>query len=147
MNAEKLEHLWDNLNKKRESFNKIERENLSSTGINEKFETQPINNNFEEEKKNDEVEIENIKKEIEVMDIEINKLLNYFNPYLNIPKVNEQITKVKEKLNEVDTSEIIDSLTDYIRVKDIKTNVLNYLHKAQDYIMSKSNENQTIKKM
>lgn len=40
MNAEKLEHLGDNLNKKRESFNKIERENLSSTGINEKFETQ-----------------------------------------------------------------------------------------------------------
>lgn len=39
MNAEKLEHLWDNLNKKRESFNKIGRENLSSTGINENFET------------------------------------------------------------------------------------------------------------
>ena len=40
MIAGKLEHLWDNLNKKRESFNKKERENLSSTGINENFETQ-----------------------------------------------------------------------------------------------------------
>lgn len=115
-----------------------------NSNMNNIFENKPMEKYYEQEKRNNEIKKENLKKEIEIMDIEIKEILDYFTPYLNIPKVNEQITKVKEKLNEVDTSEIIDSLTDYIRVKEIKTNILDYLHKAQDFIMSKSTENQSL---
>ena len=55
-------------------------------------------------------------------------------PYMQIPKVNHEISKVIEKNNEINSSQIIDSLNDYKTVVEIKQSLLSYLEKADKFI-------------
>jgi hypothetical protein len=55
-------------------------------------------------------------------------------PYMQIPKVNREISKVIEKNNEINSSQIIDSLNDYKTVVEIKQSLLNYLEQADKFI-------------
>ena len=54
--------------------------------------------------------------------------------YMQIPKVNREISKVIEKNNEINSSQIIDSLNDYKTVVEIKQSLLICLEQADKFI-------------
>ena len=61
-------------------------------------------------------------------------LIANMQPYMQIPKVNREISKVIEKNNEINSSQIIDSLNDYKTVAEIKQSLLTYLGQANKFI-------------
>lgn len=79
-------------------------------------------------------QINHLKKQISVYDSQIKALLTSIQPYMQIPKVNQEISKVIKKNNEINSSQIIDSLNDYKIVVEIKQSVVNYLEQANKFI-------------
>lgn len=84
--------------------------------------------------KENEEQIEKLKQQINDMNNNIKQYIEFMKPYMVIPKVNAEISKVIEKNNEIDSSEIIDSLTDYQRVVEIKQSLVSYLENANKVI-------------
>lgn len=79
-------------------------------------------------------QISQLKEQIEKYNSQINTLLANMQPYMQIPKVNREISKVIEKNNEINSSQIIDGLNDYKTVVEIKQSLLSYLDKANKFI-------------
>jgi hypothetical protein len=75
-----------------------------------------------------------LKTQIANYDSQIEILLASMQPYMQIPKVNREISKVIEKNNEINSSQIIDSLNDYKTVAEIKQSLLTYLEQANKFI-------------
>lgn len=79
-------------------------------------------------------QISQLKEQISTYDKQITTLLANMQPYMQIPKVNREISKVIEKNNEINSSQIIDSLNDYKTVVEIKQSLLSYLEQANKFI-------------
>ena len=79
-------------------------------------------------------QISQLKEQIENYNNQINTLIGNMQPYMQIPKVNQEISKVIEKNNEINSSKIIDSLNDFKTVVEIKQSLLSYLEKADKFI-------------
>ena len=79
-------------------------------------------------------QINQLKEQISEYDRRINKLFASMQPYMQIQKVNQEISKVIEKNNEINSSQIIDSLNDYKIVVEIKQSLLTYLKQADKFI-------------
>lgn len=79
-------------------------------------------------------QISQLREQISEYDKQITTLLTSMQPYMQIPKVNREISKVIEKNNEINSSQIIDSLNDYKTVVEIKQSLLTYLGQANKFI-------------
>ncbi len=79
-------------------------------------------------------QIQQLKVQISNYDSQIERLLASMQPYMQIPKVNQELSKVIEKNNEINSSQIIDSLNDYKTVVEIKQSLLSYLQRADKFI-------------
>lgn len=88
-----------------------------------------------------------VKKQIFNYSIQIQELLDKMQPYMQSPKVNQELSKVIAKNNELDASTIINSLADYQKVLEVKENIVSYLEKAnkviEDGIQMKKEQEQT----
>ena len=82
----------------------------------------------------DQEQINQLKAQISTYDNQIATLLSSIQPYMQIPKVNQEISKVVAKNNEINSSQIIDSLQDYKTVVEIKQTLVNYLEQANKFI-------------
>lgn len=150
LTPETIEQLKENYKKTVEKTNaRRERQNLSITqeeiDLSQQNQTQPVSYNTETYDNFDDniewnntsleqAEIEQLKEQIEKYDGQINTLLATMQPYMQIPKVNREISKVIEKNNEINSSQIIDSLNDYKTVVEIKQSLLTYLEQADKFI-------------
>ena len=79
-------------------------------------------------------EITQLKEIISSYSNQINALLADIQPYTQIPKIKQQVSIVIDKNNEIDSSQIIDSLNDYRTVAEMKQSLLSYLEKADKFI-------------
>lgn len=79
-------------------------------------------------------QINQLKEQIANYNNQINTFLANMQPYMRIPKVSREISKVIEKNDEINSSEIIDSLQDYKTVVGIKQTLVSYLEKADKFI-------------
>lgn len=91
-------------------------------------------------KKQDNEEISRLQQQIQEMNNKINIMIQELQPYMVVPKVNEQITKLISKNIEIDSSKIVDSITDYQRVIDIKKTLVTYLENATGFIRTQQNK-------
>lgn len=82
----------------------------------------------------EQLQIESIKAKITNCDAEIKALLANFQPYMQVPKVNQEISKVVLKNEKVNSSTNVDSLEDYQRILEIKESIVSYLKKAAKVI-------------
>ena len=93
-----------------------------------------------------EEQIVRLKEQISAYDKQIDELLDNIQPYMQNPNVNQDISKIIEKNNEINSSQIIDSLNDYKRVIEIKQSLRAYLNQTNNYIKEnteKQNEQKT----
>lgn len=118
-------------------YNEIIGNNVEKTFTDETT----VNTTFEKELSLDD---EEIKKDIKVIDIEIKELLDFFNQNINNIKTTDEVSKIKEELSDINTLEMIDSLNDFIKIKDMKKSILNQLRELQDLALSKSKESQVL---
>lgn len=79
-------------------------------------------------------QISKLKEQISEYDRQITTLLTGMQSYKQIPKINREILKVIEKNNEINSSQIIDSLNDYKTVVEIKQSLLIYLEQVDKFI-------------
>lgn len=84
-----------------------------------------------------------LKEQISVYNSRINILLANIQPYMQIPKISQEISKIIEKNNEINSSEIIDSLNDYKAVVEIKQSLVSYLEKANNFIKDNIDKKQS----
>jgi hypothetical protein len=147
---ETIEQLKENYKKTVEKTNARRiRQNLGITqeeiNLSQQNQTQQVNYNTETYDNFDDniewnntsaeqAEIDQLKEQIEKNNSQINTLLANMQPYMQIPKVNREISKVIEKNNEINSSQIIDSLNDYKTVVEIKQSLLTYLEQADKFI-------------
>ena len=150
LTPETIEQLKENYKKTVEKTNaRRERQNLGITqeeiNLSQQNQTQQVNYNTETYDNFDDniewnntsaeqAEIDQLKEQIEKYNSQINTLLANMQPYMQIPKVNREISKVIEKNNEINSSQIIDSLNDYKTVVKIKQLLLTYLEQADNFI-------------
>lgn len=150
LTPETIEQLKENYKKAVEKTNaRRERQNLGITqeevNIAEQNQTQPVNYNTEtydsfddnidwNNTSSEQAEIEQLKEQIEKYNSQINTLLVSMQPYMQVPKVNREISKIIEKNNEINSLQIIDSLNDYKTVVEIKQSLLTYLEQADKFI-------------
>lgn len=150
LTPETIEQLKENYKKTVEKTNaRRERQNLGITqeeiNLSQQNQTQPVSYNTEtydsfddniewNNTSSEKAEIEQLKEQIEKYNSQINTLLANMQPYMQIPKVNREISKVIEKNNEINSSQIIDSLNDYKTVVEIKQSLLTYLEQANKFI-------------
>lgn len=150
LTPETIEQLKENYKKTVEKTNaRRERQNLGITqeeiDLSQQHQTQPVSYNTEtydsfddniewNNTSSEKAEIEQLKEQIEKYNSQINTLLANMQPYMQIPKVNREISKVIEKNNEINSSQIIDSLNDYKTVVEIKQSLLTYLEQANKFI-------------
>ena len=150
LTPETIEQLKENYKKTVEKTNaRRERQNLGITqeeiDLSQQNQTQPVSYNTEtydnfddniewNNTSSEQAEIEQLKEQIEKYNSQINTLLANMQPYMQIPKVNREISKVIEKNNEINSSQIIDSLNDYKTVVEIKQSLLTYLEQANKFI-------------
>ena len=87
-----------------------------------------------EQPKQEQEQINQLKEQISNYNSQIDMLIANMQPYMQIPKVNREISKVIEKNNEINSSQIIDSLNDYKTVAEIKQSLLTYLGQANKFI-------------
>ncbi|MBO5530317.1 MAG: hypothetical protein J5970_02870, partial [Bacilli bacterium] len=87
-------------------------------------------------------QINQLKAQIQQYDNQIAMLLANMQPYMQIPKVNQEISKVIAKNDEINSSQIIDSLNDYKSVVEIKQTLVAYLEQANKFIMDNVNKKQ-----
>lgn len=150
LTQETIEQLKENYKKTVEkTIARKERQTMGITqeeiNLAQQSQTQPVSYNTEtydnfddniewNNTSSEQAEIEQLKGQIENYNSQINTLLTSMQPYMQIPKVNQEISKVIEKNNEINSSQIIDSLNDYKTVVDIKQTLLSYLEKADKFI-------------
>ena len=150
LTPETIEQLKENYKKTVEKTNaRRERQNLGITqeeiDLSQQNQTQQENYNTEtydsfddniewNNTSSEQAEIEQLKEQIEKYNSQINTLLANMQPYMQIPKVNQEISKVITKNNEINASQIIDSLNDYKTVSKIKQSLVSYLEKADKFI-------------
>lgn len=150
LTSETIEQLKENYKKTVEKTNaRRTRQNLGITqeeiNLSQQNQTQQVNYNTETYDNFDDniewnntsaeqAEIDQLKEQIEKYNSQINTLLANMQPYMQIPKVNREISKVIEKNNEINSSQIIDSLNDYKTVVEIKQSLLTYLEQADKFI-------------
>ncbi len=150
LTPETIEQLKENYKKTVEKTNaRRTRQNLGITqeeiNLSQQNQTQQVNYNTETYDNFDDniewnntsaeqAEIDQLKEQIEKYNSQINTLLANMQPYMQIPKVNREISKVIEKNNEINSSQIIDSLNDYKTVVEIKQSLLTYLEQADKFI-------------
>lgn len=79
-------------------------------------------------------QINQLKGQIQQYDNQISFLLASIEPYMQIPAVNRQMTQVIDKNNAVNSMGIIDSLSDYRNLVEIKQSLVEYLEKADKFI-------------
>lgn len=115
-------------------------EHSYNTEIYDNFDDNIERNNTSSEQ----VEIDQLKEQIEKYNSQINTLLANMQPYMQIPKVNREISKIIEKNNEINSSQIIDSLNDYKTVIEIKQSLLTYLEQANKFIKDNVGKQQEI---
>lgn len=107
--------------------------------------TQPVNYNTEvydvfdnniewNNTSSEQEEINKLKEQISEYNNQINTLLQNFQPYMQIPKVNREISNVIKKNNDLDSSQMLNSLSDYKEVVETKQYILSYLEKADKFI-------------
>lgn len=89
-------------------------------------------------------QISQLREQISEYDKQITTLLTSMQQYMQIPKVNREISKVIEKNNEINSSQIIDSLNDYKTVVEIKQSLLTYLRQANKFIKDNVGKQQEI---
>ena len=150
LTLETIEQLKENYKKTVEKTNaRKEKQSLGITQeeihLTQQNQSQPVSYNTEtydsfddnidwNNTSSEQVEIEQLKEQIEKYNSQINTLLASMQPYMQIPKVNREISKVIEKNNEINSSQIIDSLNDYKNVVEIKQSLLSYLEQADKFI-------------
>lgn len=150
LTPETIEQLKENYKKTVEKTNaRRTRQNLGITqeeiNLSQQNQTQQVNYNTETYDNFDDniewnntsaeqAEIDQLKEQIKKYNSQINTLLANMQPYMQIPKVNREISKVIEKNNEINSSQIIDSLNDYKTVVEIKQSLLTYLEQADKFI-------------
>lgn len=158
LTPETIEQLKENYKKTVEKTNaRRERQNLGITqeeiNLSQQNQTQQVNYNTETYDNFDDniewnntsaeqAEIDQLKEQIEKYNSQINTLLANMQPYMQIPKVNREISKVIEKNNEINSSQIIDSLNDYKTVVEIKQSLLTYLEQADKFIKDNGGKQQ-----
>ena len=86
---------------------------------------------------NDQEQINQLKEQIQQYDNQIAFLLAGIQPYRQVPKINNEISKVIAKNDEINSSQIIDSLADYQRVVEMKQQLVTYLQQADKVIKDK----------
>ena len=86
-------------------------------------------------------QIEQLKEQIQQYDNQITILMANIQPYMQIPKVNQEISKVRAKNDEIN-SKIIDNLQDYKSVVEVKQTIVAYLEQANKFIMDNVNKKQ-----
>lgn len=127
LTPETIEQLKENYKKTVEKTKaRKERQDLGIT--QEEINLTQQNDSLEQE------EINQLKEQIEDYNNQINTLLENMQPYMKIQKVNNEISKVINKNNEINSLQIIDSLNDYKKVIEIKQSLLSYLEKADKFI-------------
>lgn len=94
-------------------------------------------NKVEPPKEDNKEKIEELKEKIKEYDIQINKLFANMQPYMQIPKVNRELSKVAKKNEEISNMSIIDSLSDYKRIIEVKGELISFLNKANDFIKTR----------
>lgn len=150
LTPETIEQLKENYKKTVEKTNaRRERQNLGITqeeiNIAQQTQAQSVSYNTEtydnfddnidwNNISSEQAEIEQLKEQISEYDKRITTLLSSMQPYMRIPKVNQEMSKVIEKNNEINSSQIIDSLNDYKTVVEIKQSLLTYLEQADKFI-------------
>lgn len=160
LTPETIEQLKENYKKTVEKINaRKERQKLGITqeeiNLSQQNQTQPVSYNTEiydnfddniewNNTSSEQAEIEQLKEQIEKYNSQINTLLANMQPYMQIPKVNREISKVIEKNNEINSSQIIDSLNDYKTVVEIKQSLLTYLEQADKFIKDNVGKQQEI---
>lgn len=158
LTPETIEQLKENYKKTVEKTNaRRERQNLGITqeeiDLSQQNQTQPVSYNTEtydnfddniewNNTSSEQAEIDQLKEQIEKYNSQINTLLANIQPYMQVPKVNREISKVIEKNNEINSSQIIDSLNDYKTVVEIKQSLVSYLEQANKFINDNVEEKQ-----
>ena len=79
-------------------------------------------------------QINQLQEQITNYNNQINILIANMQPYMQIPKVKREISKVIEKNNEINSLQIIDSLQDYKTVAEIKKSLVSFLEQADRFI-------------
>lgn len=86
-------------------------------------------------------DIQTLKIQANQFNDQIIELISYFEPYMNIPKVNEQISIIINKNNQINNNPIVDSVNDYKTVIEMKKEIIAYLQKAKLFIDSNVSSN------
>lgn len=106
-------------------------DSLEQEVINKKAEVEVPKNNQDEE------EINRLKEQIAEYNKQIAIMIQNMQPYMQISKVNREMTKVIEKNTELDFLTIVDSLTDYKRLAETKKELVDFLVKADTFIKTR----------
>lgn len=92
-------------------------------------------------KKQENLKISQLQQQIKSLDNSINAMILQFQPYMTIPQVNNEITKILEKNKEIDSLQIVDSITDYKRVVEMKQSLLYFLENEIKVINNEKDQN------
>ena len=79
-------------------------------------------------------QVSELQKQISTYDTYMKKLLSNMQQYMEIPVINQEISKVIKKNNELNSPQIIDSIYGYKRLAEIKKALSLYLEKVDEYI-------------
>lgn len=90
-----------------------------------------INDNYPEKEQE---QIEQLKVQLSNCDNQIEKLISNMQPYMQIPKVSREISKVIEKNNEINLSQTTDSINSYKIIIEAKQSLIAYLEQANKFI-------------
>lgn len=122
----------DRLNNYIATLDAIEQEIVNSNQQTQQVEQPTIQD--EQPNLQEQEQINQLKGQIQQYDNQIAMLLANIQPYMQIPKVNQEISKVVAKNDEINSSQIIDSLQDYKSVVEIKQTLVAYLEQANKFI-------------
>ena len=125
----------DRLNNYIATLDAIEQEIVNSNQQTQQVEQPTIKD--EQPNLQEQEQINQLKGQIQQYDNQIAMLLASIQPYMQVPKINNEISKVIAKNNEINSSQIIDSLTDYQRVVEMKQQLVTYLQQADKVIKDK----------
>lgn len=125
----------DRLNNYIATLDAIEQEIVNSNQQTQQVEQPTIQD--EQPNLQEQEQINQLKGQIQQYDNQIAMLLASIQPYMQVPKINNEISKVIAKNNEINSSQIIDSLTDYQRVVEMKQQLVTYLQQADKVIKDK----------
>ena len=87
-------------------------------------------------------QIEQLKTQLSNCDNQIKELLSSMQPYMQIPKVNREISKVIEKNNEINLSRTVENINDFKEAVEAKQSLVAYLEQANRFIKDNIEKNQ-----